>query len=47
MIPRRNEEQRLCNIFFFGRGWGGEGGEQISCIMGNAEVTNDHNLMEE
>ena len=45
MIPRRNEEQRLCNIFLGGRGWGG--GEQISCIMGNAEVTNDHNLMEE
>ena len=44
MIPRRNEEQRLCNIFFLG---GGGGGEQISCIMGNAEVTNDHNLMEE
>ena len=43
MIPRRNEKQRLCNIFFF---WGG-GGEQISCIMGNVEVTNDHNLMEE
>ena len=45
MIPRRNEEQRLCNIFFLGGGGGG--GEQISCIMGNAEVTNDHNLMEE
>ena len=27
--------------FFFG------GGEQISCIMGNVEVANDHNLMEE
>ena len=33
-------------IFFF-LGGGGGGGEQISCIMGNAEVTNDHNLMEE
>ena len=41
MIPRRNEKQRLCNIFF------GGGGEQISCIMGNVEVMNDHNLMEE
>ena len=25
----------------------GGGGEQISCIMGNVEVTNDHNLLEE
>ena len=43
MIPRRNEKQRLCNIFF----GGGGRGEQISCIMGNVEVMNDHNLMEE
>ena len=26
---------------------GGGGGGQISCIMGNVEVANDHNLMEE
>ena len=29
------------------RNGGGGGGGQISCIMGNVEVANDHNLMEE
>ena len=43
MIPRRNKKQRLCNIFL----WGGGGEGQISCIMGNVKVANDHNLMKE
>ena len=43
MIPRRNEKTKVMQIFFFWRG----GGEQISCIVGNVEVANDHNRMEE
>ena len=46
MIPRRNEKTKAMQFFFFGGG-GGWGGEQISCIVGNVEVANDHNRMEE
>ena len=36
-MPRRNEKQRLCNVFF-GGGGGGGGGEKIRCIMGDGQV---------
>ena len=37
VIPRINEQQRLC-LFFWGGGGGG--GEQIRCIMGQVQVAN-------
>ena len=40
--PEEMKNKGYAIFFFFGGG-----GEQISCIMGNVEVMNDHNLMEE
>ena len=37
VIIRKNKKQRLCKIGW-GEGWGGGGGVQIRCIMGNVEV---------